>query len=321
MLKRGVLLVAVWVSISIGACRGTSHPVHPTTLTFATGRHGSIYDELGGRLIDLYATELPDITVLTFPNGAGSLSNVQNLRLGEADIGFAQADTAYLGYKRSSELFRSQIRGISVLYVNAVQLIVREDSPVKNVTQFRGRRIGVGVPGSASDVATRAILESYGLKMGDVRLLSHDDLPMSEIAMRIRDGRADVAVVATSYPVPTITDTVKEVGIRLVPIERDKIAGIRSKHLFYEPAVIPAGTYPGQRTAIDTIGIHTLLVCREDLPEGLVYRITKAFYDALPRLRLHQAAAHFIDPELAPATSIPLHSGAARFYRERELTQ
>ncbi|WP_410960887.1 TAXI family TRAP transporter solute-binding subunit, partial [Salmonella sp. SAL4360] len=80
-------------------------------------------------------------------------------------------------------------------------------------------------------------------------------------------------------------------------------------------------TYPGQHTAIDTIGIRTLLVCREDLPEDLVYRFTKIFYVALPRLRSRHSAVQFIDPELVPTTPIPLHAGAARFYRERELTQ
>jgi len=32
-------------------------------------------------------------------------------------------------------------------------------------------------------------------------------------------------------------------------------------------------------------------------------------------------AAALIDPEQAPATPIPLHPGAARYYREREITQ
>ena len=35
----------------------------------------------------------------------------------------------------------------------------------------------------------------------------------------------------------------------------------------------------------------------------------------------HHPAAGLIDPEQAPATPIPLHPGAARYYREREITQ
>jgi TRAP-type uncharacterized transport system substrate-binding protein len=40
---------------------------------------------------------------------------------------------------------------------------------------------------------------------------------------------------------------------------------------------------------------------------------------SLPDLVKGDAAARLIDVDQAPATPIPLHPGAARFYREREL--
>ena len=64
-----------------------------------------------------------------------------------------------------------------------------------------------------------------------------------------------------------------------------------------------------------------MLVCSEDLPEDVVYRLTKAFFSALPDLTRIHAAAMLIDAEQAPATPIPLHPGAARYYREREILQ
>ena len=61
------------------------------------------------------------------------------------------------------------------------------------------------------------------------------------------------------------------------------------------------------------------LVCRRDLDETLVYDLTRRFFEALPSLSSSQGALRFIDLDQAPATPIPLHDGAARFYREREL--
>jgi TRAP-type uncharacterized transport system substrate-binding protein len=42
-------------------------------------------------------------------------------------------------------------------------------------------------------------------------------------------------------------------------------------------------------------------------------------YDSLGQLANADAAARLIDPEQGPTTPIPLHPGAARFYREREI--
>jgi TRAP-type uncharacterized transport system substrate-binding protein len=39
----------------------------------------------------------------------------------------------------------------------------------------------------------------------------------------------------------------------------------------------------------------------------------------VPTLEKAHEAARTIDPERGPTASIPLHPGAARFYREREI--
>jgi TRAP-type uncharacterized transport system substrate-binding protein len=83
--------------------------------------------------------------------------------------------------------------------------------------------------------------------------------------------------------------------------------------------MIPGSTYPGHPDAIHTIGVDALLVCRRDLEESLVYDLTRRLFEALPSLSSQQESLRLMDVELAPATPIPLHEGAARYYREREL--
>jgi TRAP-type uncharacterized transport system substrate-binding protein len=62
-----------------------------------------------------------------------------------------------------------------------------------------------------------------------------------------------------------------------------------------------------------------LLVCRQDLSEDLVYRLTSVLFDSVPELIRAHPAASSVDPGRGPAAPIPLHRGAARYYREREL--
>jgi TRAP-type uncharacterized transport system substrate-binding protein len=42
-------------------------------------------------------------------------------------------------------------------------------------------------------------------------------------------------------------------------------------------------------------------------------------FESLPELAAANETAKQIDPDLAPTAPIPLHSGSARYYREREL--
>ena len=63
---------------------------------------------------------------------------------------------------------------------------------------------------------------------------------------------------------------------------------VREEYPFFLPFTIPANTYSGQPEPIDTVGVDNVLMCREDLDDELVYRLTKVFFEALPAL----AATH-----------------------------
>lgn len=311
------VVIAVGIS-GLQACRPAGPPPSGATVVFATGRSGSIYDELGTALAHSYSTRIPDLHVST-RGTQGSVANVEDIQRGNVDIGFVQADTAYHAYKRRSPDFRTRVRGMAVLYVNAVQLVVRSDSLIQTVGDFRGRRVSVARLGGPGEVAARVILDSYEVSAADVDFRSNAELTMEEFVSEVRNRAVDVGVLATSYPVLPLAMTMDRVGMRLVALDANKISQIQLRYPFYKPIRIPSGTYPGQAADVETIGIDTLLVCREDLPEELVHKLTRAFFDSLPELRKRHQAADLIDPEQGPATSVPLHTGAARFYREREL--
>jgi hypothetical protein len=108
--------------------------------------------------------------------------------------------------------------------------------------------------------------------------------------------------------------------IRLIPLERDRITDIQSQSPFLlKTVMIPAGTYKGQANDIATIGADILLLCRSDLPDQLVLELTRSLFAAVPELAAAHPAAAEIDPDRGPSASVPLHPGAARYYREREL--
>ena len=84
--------------------------------------------------------------------------------------------------------------------------------------------------------------------------------------------------------------------------------------------VIEAGTYPGQMKDIKTIAQPNFLAVRADLDEDAVYMITKTIYENLPFLNaIHKATKVMALEKALAGLPVPLHPGAAKFYKEAGL--
>jgi len=70
---------------------------------------------------------------------------------------------------------------------------------------------------------------------------------------------------------------------------------------------------------VRTLGVDNVLACRSDLDDEVARRVTQLLLESLRELAAAHPSAGTIDPEQAPAAPIPLHPGAKRFYRAREL--
>ena len=169
--------------------------------------------------------------------------------------------------------------------------------------------------GSAVERASRIIFESHGL--------SYEGMTPSfgggNTLERFKSGDLDARVFYSAFKHPVIDTISREVDVRVLPIDRRALGAIQERHHFLKTTTIPAGTYPRQTADVQTVGMDVLLLCRRDLPDGLVYDLTRALFDAVPTLVKAHEAASAIDVERGPTASIPLHPGAARYYREREI--
>jgi TRAP transporter TAXI family solute receptor len=268
----------------------------------------------GDALAEQYQRRLPNLD-LQFVNAVGSVETVDAIQRGEADLGFTLADVAYFAYLGLSQPpaigAPAEVRGIAALQLAPIHLLARPGLPVHTVADLVGYRVGVGTALSRQSLLASLLFHAYGLG--------------SEI--RQPDRRTDLlsnvdATFATGYyPTPTVTDATAH-GARLIPLEGPVAARLRRQYPFVRSVTIPGGTYPGQTTDLVTLGIDRLLVCSGQLDPRLVHELTRVFIEALPRLAssLH-TSIRLTNVEQASATPIPLHAGAAQYYRERELAR
>lgn len=311
-------IVLTFGSAMISGCAAPSQPPRVRPLVrFMSGPLGGGFYPLGQSLALAYQRLLPDVSV-QHSSSTGAVTNVELIQRGDADLALVFADVTYIAFvgrlRGSSEAFE-RLRGIAALQLTPVHLVVRRDSGVFQVRDLRGRHVAVGPPGSGTALTAELVLKAFGIDLSEVHT---ETLQFNEAARRLVDGPLDAMFDTAIYPTEGVR-TAAAAGARLIPLTGTPIELLRHEYPFFRAAVIPRNAYPGMTEAVHTIGVDSLLICRRDLDEDLVYNLTRRFFEALPTLSTSRDALRFMDLDQAPATPIPLHEGAARYYREREL--
>jgi TRAP transporter TAXI family solute receptor len=259
---------------------------------------------------------LPDVRIQSIDT-PGSVHNIEALQDGTVDIGLAQASIAYMGYNgqlpESTRPLRN-IRGIAVLNPSEVHLMVSPASTIRSVEELRGRRVGIGPKGGGLATTSHMVLGGY-FSPGEVQEIS---LPVAQTMSMLLDNTLDASFTISSVP----NDEAKTLigsGAKLLELRGPKIDRLRTTYPFFRSRIIPAGQYPGQDKAVYTLSLDVVLLARAGLDDALVRRLTDGLFQMLPQLRAELPFLKGMAPERAPATPVPLHPGAALYYREREL--
>jgi TRAP transporter TAXI family solute receptor len=143
--------------------------------------------------------------------------------------------------------------------------------------------------------------------------------PTDSLVPKLGSGEIDAVFSANPLMLAAAQTLNETVPLRLLPIGRTVTNRLRGSYPFLRPVTVAANQLPGHSQPTETLGAEWLLVCSSDLSEDLVYQLTRAFFEQLPAMAREHGEAALIDPEQAPAAPIPLHAGAARYYREREI--
>ena len=285
-----------------------------TSIRLVTGPVGGGSLPLGEEIAEALGQGMKGVRIESV-HSAGAVSNIHAIQQGEAQLGLTFADVAYLAFSgrlSPGEPPFDQMRGIAVLQVTPVALVVRPGLDVRGPQDLRGRSVGVGPAGSGTAVTASLILRAYGL---DEKAISTEAIGFQEGATKLLNGGLD-AMFDNAISRSDALSRAAEGGARFVPIEGPAADRLRQEYPFLRVTVIAPELYG---TSVHTIGVDGLLICRSDLDEALVYELTRQLFASLKSLR--QGALRLMDVKQAPATPIPLHAGAIRYYRERELSR
>lgn len=239
---------------------------------------------------------------------AGSQENLELLRTGAVDLALALADLAVES--------RGDPRAVGRMYLSYVQLAVRADSPVRTMSDLRGRTVMLGRAGSGTAHVGRRVLLASGVRLDEVTVT---DIPLTRLRRALTEGTVDAALFAGGVPNPQMeAEPARGAagGIRLLDLSPELSALQERYGTVYQAATVPPGIY-GATREVPSIGVATLLLARPGLPDEAVQDVVEVLVrrsaDLVPS---GTVGVQYLDPRsLIYTFGIPLHPGAAAAYR------
>ncbi len=286
-------------------------------VTVATGGSSGAYYALGGTVANLLNENIDNMNASVQSTGASAVNSTL-LNQGKAELAFAMNDVvnyAYTGTETFSDKeAMDNLRGVAALYPNFVQLITLDDTGIQEVADLSGKRVGVGAPGSGTEVNARQILMAHGLSYDDV---DEDFLSYAEAVEQLKNGAVDAAFLTSGIPNSAIMDLATTKDVKIVPIRQAAVDGLAADFPFYTSEMIPAGTYDNTED-VETAAVTTLLVTSADVSEDLVYEMTKTIFENLDALgQTHSSGKKISLEKVRVGMPIPLHAGAEKYFEEQ----
>ncbi len=290
----------------------------PQFMVMGGGQTGGVLYGAANTMAQMLTDNTPMNVTVQATTGGGQ--NVLLLHQRETDIALIDNFTLYqasLGTGAFSGGKISDLRAIGKTYQLYFQQAVRVDSGINSIEEFAGKSLVVGPPGSATELWSRAVYDAYGYDYTDRKDFTPNYVSAGEGVEKIQNRLVDGMNCGSPLPYNAYVELFMIDAIKLLPLNDDAITKLTTGGMPFMPAVIPAGTYKGQDEDIKTFADSLTFTCHADMPEELVYELTKTFCEKMDYLIANNNAFAPITPEAAPVGNfIPLHPGAERYYRE-----
>ena len=200
------------------------------------------------------------------------------------------------------------------------QIWARKKAKIKDFKGLKGKVVNIGNPGSGQRGTMEELMKAMGVDNSFFK--STTELTSSEQVKALCDGKIDAFGYSVGFPNGAMeqaaTCAAKASPINLTGSE---VQGLIDGADYYAQAVIPKGTYTGQKKDATTFGVKATVVTSADVSEELVYLVTKAVMENFDDFKKQHPAFGFLEKKnmIKDGLSAPLHPGAIKYYKEAGL--
>tara|TARA_R100001440_G_scaffold62701_2_gene82768 strand:+ start:28351 stop:29382 length:1032 start_codon:yes stop_codon:yes gene_type:complete len=324
--KSGLIRSAVGVAAAI-ALSVTGTVQAEGKYVMGTATTGGTYYPVGVALSTLIKVRLEPTSNISVSaiSSAGSGENLKLMDEDQIQFGILQGLYGAWAWKGTGPVPKAykNLRSVSMLWQNVEHFVVRKSlaktGNMSDMANFYGKSFSIGARNSGTEGSGRFILDKLGV---DMEKMDMAYLGYGPSADSMQNGNIDGMNIPAGVPASAVTRAYANMAkdITTLNVTEEELAKINSEFELWTPYDIPAETYPGQTDVIHTIAQPNILAVREDVSEDDVYQITKTIYENLPFLNnIHPATKAMALEKAIAGLPMPLHPGAAKFYREQGL--
>jgi len=289
-----------------------------------TASTGGTYHPVGTAIATLSKIKLlpTEKFSLTAVNSAGSGANVQAMAAGTAQFAIVQGLYGSYASTGTGPITEKQenMRSITMLWQNVEQFILANEhvstGTVSDLVAATGKTMAMGKENSGTLGSNTVLLEGLGVDIASYELM-HAGYGPSVDAMA--NGQVVGAGMPSGPPTSAVTKLLSSNGDKftLLNVTEDEAAKMDNGRNLWVPYTIAAGTYPGQDADVQTIAQPNFLAVNADVDENHVYLLTKTIFENLPFLQaIHKATNAMDSAKAMGGLPLPLHPGAAKYYKE-----
>lgn len=325
-MKKRILSIAIASLLTVGM---SSVFAESKDYVLSTASTGGTYHPVGTAISTLSKIKLlpKKKFSLTAVNSAGSGANVQALGAGTADFAILQG--LYGSYAATGTgpvtAKQTNMRSITMLWQNVEQFIIGKDmaktGTMADMLALKGKSAGFGKQNSGTLGSNKVLLKGLGLDIDKDFTLVHAGY--GPTADALANGQIAGAGIPSGPPTGAITKLMaaNKGKFVLLNVTAEQAEKMNSGRNLWTPYTIKAGTYPGQDADVNTIAQPNFLAVNASVDQEHVYLLTKAIYENLPFLQAIHKATKAMNKDAAMAgLPVPLHPGAAKYYKEIGLT-
>lgn len=291
-------------------------PAAAQQVTMMTGPQGGSWIPLGGALKNMWETAIPGLEIQQQP-GAG-IANVRGVDEGKAQIGFANSSTTVDGLEGRAPYPKktTKVCQVANLYPQYFQVVALTDAKVTSFADLKGKTLVTQPKGNTAEMLTAEVLKINGMTYQSLGKVSFQASYTDAVDM-MKDGHVQVFTLGTTAPASAVMDLASARDVQMVPVDDKTMSELKKANAGYNKLVIKAGTYPKQDKDVPAIGYTTHIVAACDLPEDVVYKMTKTMATHIGDMAAVVKPITGLTPkDMAVDIGVPFHKGAAKYYKE-----
>lgn len=291
---------------------------YTSQLQMGTANPGGGYFSMGTEYSNILekSIDVDGLRVTAIETG-GSVDNLAKIGRGQLQLGLAQFSTAMAvihGKGKFKDADVESVRLIGCLEPYALHAITIERTGIDSLSDAANKRVAIGAPGSANQLASRQLLSAYGFGEDDYTALAEAS---DDARSKLQDGNLDIVLDIQTIPFPGLQQIQAATGeARLLPIDPEPLETLLASGDFAQ-FEIPADAYDFTDESITTISDWScMFASKTQVSPDLGYALTKAVYEQADQLTMPGKKHISLSNALPEGADLPLHPGAEKYFRE-----